>query len=104
MKKKVVPIEFSKIENEKQMRLPDAVLEAFNQLIVEKFNRGRSIIKQKEVVALMIEKGLQESDIYDKGWLDIGEVYKLAGWKVGYDKPGYDEDYDAFFTFSKLSN
>lgn len=39
--------------------------------------------------------------IFDENWLDIELIYEQFGWKVKYDKPGWDEDYDPFFEFSK---
>lgn len=40
--------------------------------------------------------------IFDKHWLDIEDTYRKAGWNVEYDKPGYCENYDAYFVFSKF--
>lgn len=81
--------------------LPNAALEAFNQLITENFNGHGATVYQKDVVALMVEKGLDRDEIYQRGWLDVEDIYRQAGWKVIYDKPGYNENYEAFFTFSK---
>lgn len=35
----------------------------------------------------------------DREHLDVEDVYRAAGWEVTYDKPGYNETYDATFTF-----
>ncbi len=32
-------------------------------------------------------------------WLDVETHYQAAGWKVAYDKPAYNENYPACFTF-----
>ncbi len=89
------------IAGEKQKTFPDAVLESFNELLTQKFNGTPVIIKQDDVLALMIRKGLNREEIFEKGWLDVEGAYRAAGWKVSYDKPGFNETYDANFTFKR---
>ena len=103
MATKVSPVKPSEMTQAKKSSIPDVVFEVFNQLITEKFNCGYATIKQKDVVALLEAKGLKSREIYDRGWLDVEGVYRAAGWKVEYDKPGYNESYDAFFVFSTKS-
>ena len=31
--------------------------------------------------------------------MDFEALYRESGWKVSYDSPAYDENYDAYFTF-----
>lgn len=100
MDKKVAPIKPSEVAKRKQETMPDAVLESFNELIAEDFSNGSATVIQKKVVALMIAKGLKRDDIFDKGWLDVEGIYRKAGWKVEYDKPGFNESYEAKFIFS----
>lgn len=95
----VRPLSPKEVVEKKINSIPDAVFEAFNDLIAKDFNSAYAIVKQKEVVKLLVEKGLKEKDIYDNHWLDVEEVYRKAGWKVEYDKPAYNEDYDAYFEF-----
>jgi hypothetical protein len=98
---KVGPIKPSEVAKLKANIFPDAVFEAFNELLARGSVGNRSItIKTKDVVALMEEKGLKRDDIFNKGWLDVEDVYRKAGWKVEYDKPGYNETYEATFKFS----
>lgn len=101
MEEKVRLIRPEEVVLEKKKSLPDKVLAAFNQLIAEKWNGYSATIKQEDVVALMIKKGLKQKQILDKGWLDVEDVYREAGWIVEYDKPGYNESYLATFTFKK---
>ena len=44
---------------------------------------------------------LTRQTVFDNGWLDVEEAHRAAGWRVEYDKPAYNESYDAFFVFSK---
>jgi hypothetical protein len=48
-----------------------------------------------------LDKAYFQSEVYAKGWLNFEAIYEEAGWKVVYDKPGYNETYDANFTFTK---
>ena len=79
--------------------MPPAVLESFNELIVQNFSSGSALVFQEDVVALMVQKGLNEDDIYKFKWLDVESIYRKAGWKVLYDKPGYNESGRAYFKF-----
>lgn len=99
MARKVRPIRPSEVVRKKRDDFPDIVFEAFNELIAQKLSGRIATIEQAEVVALMVAKGLREGDIFDKGWLDIEDVYYDAGWQVEFDKPGYNESYPATFTF-----
>lgn len=82
--------------------IPDVVLETFNRLIVKNLSiGGRATVYQKDVVAALTAAGLSRDQIFENHWLDVEDSYRDAGWKVAYDKPGYCEDYDAYFVFSK---
>lgn len=96
----VEPITPDDIAGQKRESFPDEVFEAFNEIIAANCVNGRSCFTQDAVVRLMISKGLEIDEIIAKHWLDVEEVYRKAGWKVGYDKPGYNEDYSANFTFT----
>jgi hypothetical protein len=93
------PLSPKEVVKKKINSIPDAVFEAFNELIAKDFNGAFAIVKQKEVVKLLVEKGLKEKEIYENHWLDVEDVYRKAGWKVEYDKPAYNESYDAYFEF-----
>jgi len=99
---KVRPIKPCEVAKGKKMVFPDEVLESFNELISQRFSGDSATIQQKDVVKLMIKKGLARKEIFANGWLDVEEVYRSVGWKVEYDKPGYNEAYDANFTFVRM--
>lgn len=98
---KVRPITPEEVVNNKSKVFPAAVFEAFNDMITQKFSGNQATFKQKDVVALMKEKGLEQRQIFDQGFLDVEDVYRKAGWTVEYDKPGYNESYPATFTFKR---
>ena len=99
--KQVKPITPREVGEEQARVFPDQVVEAFNELIAQSFTEGYATILQKDAVKLMVEKGLNKKDIFDKGWLNIEDMYRKVGWDVEYDKPGYDESYEPAFKFSK---
>jgi hypothetical protein len=100
MAEKVRPMRPGEVAKRKEIDFPDAVFEAFNEMITRKFSSGSATFKLDDVVALMAKKGLNRNDIFENHWLDVEDVYRAAGWKVEYDSPAYCETYPATFTFS----
>lgn len=95
----VKPIRPEEITGEKAKQIPDSVLKTFNTLIAQNFSSGSAIVLEKDIVAQLIERGINRSQIYVNHWLDVEDIYREAGWNVEYDKPGFNETYDASFTF-----
>lgn len=100
-KERVGPICPEDVISEKLNNLPDEVLVSFNELIALNLSGTSATILQSEVVKLMVQKGLKRADIYKNGWLDVEDIYRKAGWRVDYDKPGYNESYEPSFTFRR---
>lgn len=85
----------------KQQALPDEVMRCWNDLIAIKFSSGQSYIPQEDIVnALMIAMDCKRTVIFQNNWLDIEAIYQAKGWKVKYDKPGFNEGGSASFTFT----
>lgn len=97
----VQPIAADEIAGMRTLSMPSTVLTVFNQLIVKNFTEKSATVYQKEVVALMVAAGLSRADIFANHWLDVEDVYRKVGWTVEYDKPGWNESYDAFFVFKQ---
>ena len=101
------PIKAQDIVKAKTTTIPDEVFDAFNELIASKWDGRSAHITQDEVVKLSLVKlqstgkDISRNKLFESGWLDIEDSYREAGWDVGYDKPGYNESYEAFFVFSK---
>jgi hypothetical protein len=96
----IQPIRPEEVVGQKMRIFPAPVIEAFNTLITQNVRDGGLItIRQDDVVALMVEKGLTREEIIAKGWLNVEDVYREAGWDVAYDKPGFNESGFAVFTF-----
>ena len=94
------PIRPDEVLSKKAESIPDEVFAAFNELITKNWNGQQSQVTQKSVVSL-IRRKLDDSKTFDSHWLDIEDIYRNAGWVVKYDKPGFNEDYDSLFVFSK---
>lgn len=98
----VEPIRPDEVSEAKKIQIPDAVFETFNELIAEKFSGNSAVIKQVEIMDRLKQKGyINRQLIFDSHWLDVEGIYQQAGWTVDYEKPGYNESGEAFFTFSK---
>lgn len=80
--------------------IPDVVIEVFNKLIETKLDRWTAIIGQEEIIEVLVQRGLKRNEIFEKHLLDVEPLYRNAGWVVEYDKPGYNEGYEATFTFT----
>jgi hypothetical protein len=98
----VKPITPKQVDSAKQAALPEAVIEIFNAAIAESWDGRSSTVMQNEVVT-KIAKALEISrdQVFKLGYVDVEPIYRKAGWKVKYDKPGYCESYEAYFEFSK---
>jgi hypothetical protein len=104
------PIKPEDVQDKRNESIPEPVFEAFNELIVREWALGSANFTLTEVANLAIEKlrktdesfkDLTRQQMYDKGWMDVEPAYRKAGWKVEFDKPGWEQSYDANFTFSK---
>ena len=98
MSKPLKPEEASKIHADHR---PEAVIDVFNELIADNFDGVKSRVMQAEVIERLAERGVSSADAYAKHWLDVESEFRRAGWSVKYDKPGYNEDYEPYFVFSR---
>lgn len=92
----------------KEKLLPvNTVIEAFNECIAENWDGRTSVVKQTKVVNRIVDlfikegKTITSGEIFEKGFLDIEVAYERYGWAVDYNKPGYNEDYEPHWTFTK---
>lgn len=100
MENKVKPITPKEAAIKSETRIPDYVILAVNKLIEEKFDGVSAIITQEEVLGRIVNDDISRSFIFDKKYLDFEEIYRKEGWKVVYDKPGYNESYTPYWKFS----
>lgn len=80
-------------------RIPEEIITVFNDLIRRNFSGHIAVVKQEEVVEELYERyGMDRKKIFKEHLLDVEDIYGEY-WDVVYDKPGYNESYDAFFEF-----
>lgn len=95
------PIKPSDVVAAKARQIHPLVIDTFNALIVANWSHGRSVISQAAVMAELVNKhNINRQEVLSNNGLDIEDVYRAAGWRVEYDKPGYNESYEATFTFT----
>ncbi len=80
--------------------IPDYVIQAFNTMITKEIRGNRASVRQEDVMALIVQACGSRQMIFDNRWLDVEKLYEAAGWSVKYDKPGYNETYEARFIFT----
>jgi hypothetical protein len=87
---------------QKKADLPSFVLDEWNKIIAEKSSSGGSVrIMQDDIIERLVPHSTGgRAEVFAKHWLDIEPIYEEAGWKVVYDKPGYNEEYKASFRFT----
>jgi hypothetical protein len=97
----VKPITPEEAVANKQQQIPEAVIKVFNDLIVENLVNGTATVQQKVAVDAILSKLNVSSDvIFKKGWLNVEPLFRAAGWEVKYDKPCYNESFEAYFEFT----
>lgn len=110
---KIKPILPDEVVSKKLEIFPDNMLESVNELIAKHWDGYSAHFKQKELEDLYLEKCKSKStdvnfkiekarqEMYDNHWMDFEDIYRNSGWKVEYDKPGYNESYEATFEFKR---
>lgn len=119
--KPVTPKEAGALKQEMWERnLPPPVLEAINEAIIAEHEERGFTVTQEQVMTSILKKMKEGRDqftlddtncpwyykvtrqgVFDHHWLDFEKMFEKAGWKVEFDKPGYNENYNAFWRFSK---
>lgn len=93
------PIRPQDVGSAKVEHFPAAVFDAFNAEIARNYANGQAVVKQSVVVERIVKSGIDRSEIFGAGYLNIETAYETAGWKVSYEKPGFNETGDSLFFF-----
>jgi hypothetical protein len=98
----VTPIRPQDVVSTKLTIFPDKVIETWNKMIATHYSGKSSHISQREIVDKLADvMNVNETEILKRGWLDIEDIYRKVGWKVDYDKPGFNETYEPTFIFTE---
>lgn len=97
------PITPDKVKQAQEAKIPDEVIEVFNDLIIENWDGNFARFRQEEVTGRIGEQlNITNQEVYKRKLLNIENVYKRAGWTVRYDAGDAFHQDPATFTFSKL--
>ena len=90
-------------------RLPWFVLEAFNDLLIRKWDGQRALIYQSEAIDEIMKHtvpepdGYTRQDIFTNNWLNVEQAYREAGWWVGFDKKDPGSTTESSWSFRRQS-
>lgn len=99
----VKPITPEEVSAQKMLKMPPAVIEAFNELISENYRNGRATIKLDDAYDRVGSMGVNVNDAERFGWMDVEPIYRDAGWNVTFEKSGFNEPGPSFYVFRKPS-
>lgn len=98
----IKPISPDEVSALKQKMLPGGVISAINMVITKHFDGRSAKFGQNEIIAeISMAMGTDRQTIFSQKWLDFEPIYEAEGWKVYYDKPGYNESYEPTFTLTR---
>jgi hypothetical protein len=97
-------------EARKNFTYHPTVVEAFNEVLIRNAHRSAITILQKDIIKLVKKKNpdLTSEYIFANQLLDIESLFEQYGWKVNYNKPAYNESFEAYWeielelTFNEL--
>ena len=84
---------------------PSGVIEAFNELIAQKFD-GRSAVftfdEAFKTVAAKMECSLATVQA-NSWWMNVEDLYRQSGWRVDVASPAYNETDKGYYKFTKTT-
>lgn len=93
------PITPAQARQQFNKNLPKFVIEAVNSLIVSKLDtNGCASFTYKELENEI--KSRMPCEGFNSKWLDIEDAFRISGWNVVADTPGYNETYAGNYKFS----
>lgn len=104
--KVIKPLSPSELKDIPNKSIDPAIIQAVNNLLIKNYSEGSAIIKQDEIIEEYFKitgtknKESKRAWLFENKQLSFERIYEKEGWKVEYDKPGYNETYDATFEFT----
>lgn len=91
------------IMNNLEEIIPEAVIQAVNDLLKEKYRGSEASITINELITRIckIDNSLNEHIIYKNKYLDFESIFRQKGWNVVFNSPCRDENFKPYFIFSK---
>lgn len=101
----VKPLTPEEVASQKEHQIHPQIIASINELLVTHYIPGTITIKQQEILDLFLGRTSEDwtlNRVFKEKQLNIESVYKKYGWKVEYDKPGFNESGEAFFKFTPI--
>jgi hypothetical protein len=96
------PIKPSDVQAPHDSSLPEEVFQVFNDLIRENWDGNQAKVMQAHAVTrIASDLKIRRDEVFDRKLLNVEGIYRKQGWVVEYDKPAYNESYEAYFIFRK---
>ena len=103
----IKPIKPCEVLTLKAKTIPDAIIQAVNEMIAKNWNGMSATIKKEDLLAKYFKITNKTNNrencekLYDDHALDFEDFYRKEGWKVKYDSPTYgDSDFEPYFEFT----
>jgi len=92
-----------KIQMASRKKIPEHIIDSVSEMIAATWDGNRARFTQKDLMDLVLDKSETPTrhQIFEQKLFDFEYIFRREGWVVEYDKPGYNESYDATFTFAK---
>ena len=106
----VRPFTPDEVLTQKKFILPEFIIRAVNEFLAKRFDGHSCTVFQNEFIERAEAIGRMTNTLpdwasrqsfFDENWLDFEPAYREQGWKVYYDKPGYNENYEASWKFER---
>ena len=99
------PIKPNEIKKQQLENIDPEMIQAVNELLMKEFESYSCSLSQQDIIAKYFElKNLENTTInrkimFDRKQLNFEPLLEKEGWNVTYDRPGYNETYEASFKF-----
>lgn len=83
MSKPIKPINPSEVVALKRSRIPDEVIEAFNEAIVDRYDNGIAKVDAEDIAREIAARiSVSTDEVYRRKLLDVEDIYRAEGWTV----------------------
>ena len=101
----IKPITPNEIQDEKNLTIPDYIIESVNEILVKKWSgtEQKASFTQDELMELVLSKNPSKTreQIFEDRDFDFEDFYRKLGWNVYYNKGQYYDTFPPYFVFRK---
>jgi hypothetical protein len=107
-KNKIKPLSFQEVYEQSKIEIPDEVIEAINELILEKYDcedKSATIdvpeIIERTNTKFSLPYSIKREHFEENGWFCFAYLYEENGWDVEFIQPDENEYFEPYFYFTK---